>query len=86
MQVNRHHLPEELTGHMRPYQQEGVSWLAFLGEHGLHGLLADDMGLGKTLQASAILTGGIWPMLSYHRLMCLHRHFCKSAANILTVS
>ena len=32
------------------YQMEGFSWLQFLAENGLHGVLADDMGLGKTLQ------------------------------------
>ncbi|XRB22564.1 TATA-binding protein-associated factor [Pseudoscourfieldia marina] len=35
---------------LRPYQREGVAWLAFLRNAGLHGILADDMGLGKTLQ------------------------------------
>lgn len=45
--------PQEL----RPYQQEGINWLAFLRDCGLHGVLADDMGLGKTLQATAILAG-----------------------------
>jgi TATA-binding protein-associated factor len=39
---------------LRPYQQEGINWLAFLRRFGLHGVLADDMGLGKTLQAIAI--------------------------------
>ena len=34
----------------RPYQRDGISWLAFLRRFGLHGILADDMGLGKTLQ------------------------------------
>ena len=28
---------------LRPYQQEGVNWLAFLRRFGLHGVLADDM-------------------------------------------
>jgi SNF2 family DNA or RNA helicase len=35
---------------LRPYQQQGLSWLQFLRQHGLAGILADDMGLGKTLQ------------------------------------
>ena len=34
---------------LRDYQKEGISWLEFLNEMGLHGILADDMGLGKTL-------------------------------------
>lgn len=43
-------------GVLRPYQQEGVDWLAFLYEHGFHGLLADDMGLGKTVQVLAFIS------------------------------
>lgn len=42
--------PKRLRAELRPYQQEGLSWLQFLREFGLHGVLADDMGLGKTLQ------------------------------------
>lgn len=44
-----------LTGNLRRYQQEGINWLAFLKQFGLHGILADDMGLGKTLQSTAII-------------------------------
>ncbi len=44
-------LPADLTATLRPYQRQGVNWLAFLRGAGLGGLLADDMGLGKTLQA-----------------------------------
>lgn len=43
-------------GVLRPYQQEGVNWLAFLYEAGFHGILADDMGLGKTIQVLAFLS------------------------------
>jgi superfamily II DNA or RNA helicase len=50
-------LPQDLTAELRPYQREGVRWLAFLGNAGLGALLADDMGLGKTLQALAALAG-----------------------------
>lgn len=65
------HLKEKLTGfegikealpspafkgELRPYQQEGLNWLAFLYEYGFHGLLADDMGLGKTVQVLAFLS------------------------------
>lgn len=38
-------------GELRPYQVEGLSWLQFLREYELSGILADDMGLGKTVQA-----------------------------------
>ncbi|VAW46417.1 hypothetical protein MNBD_GAMMA02-318, partial [hydrothermal vent metagenome] len=47
--------PEGLHAELRPYQQEGYSWLMFLAEHQFHGLLADDMGLGKTLQTLAFI-------------------------------
>lgn len=47
--------PEGLKAALRPYQQEGLSWLQFLREFGLHGVLADDMGLGKTVQTLAHL-------------------------------
>lgn len=42
--------PPGLRATLRPYQQEGLRWLQFLREYGLHGILADDMGLGKTVQ------------------------------------
>ncbi len=47
--------PAGLKAELRPYQQEGLTWLNFLREHGLHGILADDMGLGKTVQALSLL-------------------------------
>ncbi len=45
--------PEGLKAEMRPYQLQGLSWLQFLRQQGLAGVLADDMGLGKTLQTLA---------------------------------
>lgn len=47
--------PGGLQATLRPYQLEGLGWLQFLREFGLHGILADDMGLGKTLQTIAHL-------------------------------
>jgi superfamily II DNA or RNA helicase len=41
------------AGKLRPYQEEGISWLNFLHEFELGGILADEMGLGKTVQALA---------------------------------
>ncbi len=35
---------------LRPYQEDGVKWLAHLCDLNCHPLLADEMGLGKTLQ------------------------------------
>lgn len=46
--------PRGLTASLRPYQQEGLNWLAFLWRNKLGGILADDMGLGKTLQTLAL--------------------------------
>lgn len=45
----------ELRATLRPYQLEGVRWMAQLYEQGLGACLADDMGLGKTLQTIALL-------------------------------
>ena len=47
-------LPAGLDATLRPYQQEGLDWLAFLHRNRLGGILADDMGLGKTVQALAL--------------------------------
>ena len=47
--------PVGLKAELRPYQQEGYQWLAFLYEHRFGACLADDMGLGKTIQAIALL-------------------------------
>jgi non-specific serine/threonine protein kinase len=47
--------PEGFAGELRPYQERGLGWLAFLGDLGLGACLADDMGLGKTAQLLALL-------------------------------
>lgn len=46
----------DFQGTLRPYQQLGVNWMAFLQEYGFHGILADEMGLGKTVQVLAFLS------------------------------
>lgn len=48
-------LPPKIKAMLRPYQQEGYSWLVHLAANGLGGCLADDMGLGKTLQTITLL-------------------------------
>ena len=48
-------VPSGITADLRPYQKEGLDWLAFLWSHRLGGILADDMGLGKTLQLLALI-------------------------------
>jgi len=47
--------PATLKAELREYQLEGLSWLQFLREYELGGILADDMGLGKTVQTLAHL-------------------------------
>ncbi len=47
--------PVVLHAELRPYQQDGLTWLCHLRDHGVGGVLADDMGLGKTLQTIALL-------------------------------
>ncbi|WP_345840717.1 SNF2-related protein [Bacillus sp. P14.5] len=42
--------PDTFQGELRPYQQQGMSWLLFLRRYGFGACLADDMGLGKTVQ------------------------------------
>jgi SNF2 family DNA or RNA helicase len=42
--------PESFQGKLRPYQERGAGWLAFLERWGLGACLADDMGLGKSVQ------------------------------------
>ncbi|MEP6888309.1 MAG: DEAD/DEAH box helicase [Nitrospirales bacterium] len=48
-------LPRSLQATLRPYQQDGYGWLAFLYGHRFGACLADDMGLGKTLQVICLL-------------------------------
>ena len=39
---------------MKPYQIEGMIWMANLRKVGANGILADEMGLGKTLQTISL--------------------------------
>ncbi|WP_084787896.1 DEAD/DEAH box helicase [Anaerobacillus alkalidiazotrophicus] len=48
-------LPKELNGTLRPYQQDGYSWLLNMRKIGFGACLADDMGLGKTIQTISYL-------------------------------
>ncbi len=47
--------PDGFRGSLRPYQRQGLGWLARLAELGMGGCLADDMGLGKTVQVIALV-------------------------------
>jgi len=46
-------VPRGLRAELRTYQRQGLSWMQFLREQNLAGVLADDMGLGKTVQTLA---------------------------------
>jgi SNF2 family DNA or RNA helicase len=43
-------IPSSFQGQLRPYQERGIAWFAFLERWGLGACLADDMGLGKSVQ------------------------------------
>jgi hypothetical protein len=47
--------PQGLRASLRPYQRQGLHFLAYAARIGLGAILADDMGLGKTVQALAWL-------------------------------
>ncbi|EMG35716.1 DNA/RNA helicase, superfamily II, SNF2 family [Desulfocurvibacter africanus PCS] len=48
-------IPQGLNATLRPYQQEGLSYLNFLREYEFGGILADEMGLGKTVQTLSFI-------------------------------
>ncbi|MBY6368471.1 DEAD/DEAH box helicase [Rhodococcoides corynebacterioides] len=48
-------IPSSVRATLRPYQERGVRWLAFMSSLGLGAILADDMGLGKTVQILVLL-------------------------------
>jgi superfamily II DNA or RNA helicase len=43
------------NGKLRPYQEDGVKWLIYLGQYNMGACLADEMGLGKTVQIISLL-------------------------------
>ena len=47
--------PQTLQATLRPYQENGYTWLSYMDELGFGACLADDMGLGKTVQVLAFL-------------------------------
>lgn len=49
-------VPSLLRGTLRPYQKQGLNWLASLYNNNTNGILADEMGLGKTIQTIALLS------------------------------
>ena len=57
--LERQALPTGFTAELRPYQQDGYDWLAFLYDNQLGGVLADDMGLGKTVQSLALIARAV---------------------------
>ncbi|MDO4954820.1 MAG: DEAD/DEAH box helicase [Akkermansia sp.] len=57
-------VPDSLNATLRPYQEEGFHFLAYLAVNGFGGILADDMGLGKTIQS---ITYVLWLREEYER-------------------
>ncbi|KAI5950555.1 SWR1 [Candida margitis] len=49
-------VPSLLRGTLRPYQKQGLNWLAGLFNNNTNGILADEMGLGKTIQTISLLS------------------------------
>ena len=47
--------PTAFSGTLRPYQERGLAWMAFLSGLGIGLILADDMGLGKTIELLSLL-------------------------------
>ncbi|MDF0588886.1 SNF2-related protein [Tsukamurella sp. 8F] len=54
-EIDRQDPPTKLQAELRPYQRDGLDWLAFLWDNDFGGILADDMGLGKTIQTLALI-------------------------------
>ncbi len=48
-------IPLDFHAVLRPYQEDGYTWLDYMGRLGFGACLADDMGLGKTVQVLAYL-------------------------------
>lgn len=48
-------VPKTMHATLRPYQQNGYTWLSYMDKLGFGACLADDMGLGKTVQVLAYL-------------------------------
>lgn len=57
-------VPEGLAVTLRPYQEEGFHFLAYLSVNKFGGILADDMGLGKTIQS---ITWILWLRSRYRK-------------------
>ena len=75
---------------LRPYQLDGVRWLAekYFAGHGC--ILGDEMGLGKTLQVEIIILQAtcadlLYFMQSIALLVFLHRHVGKPGPFLVLV-
>jgi SWI/SNF-related matrix-associated actin-dependent regulator of chromatin subfamily A member 5 len=47
--------PKGIKATMKPYQLSGLSFMMYLYQNGLSGILGDEMGLGKTLQTLSLI-------------------------------
>ncbi len=53
--VEEINIPKNLTGNLRPYQENGFKWLYTNTSKGFGSCMADDMGLGKTIQVLSLI-------------------------------
>ena len=75
-----------LKATLRDYQRLGLTWLQWLRETGVDGILADDMGLGKTIQVLALLVarGADGPALVVAPTSVCAKNRCRSVSLITT--
>lgn len=53
--IRKDAVPKSFRATLRPYQENGFTWLNYMQKLGFGACLADDMGLGKTVQVLAFL-------------------------------
>jgi len=60
----------EFKGVLRPYQEQGRDFLAWMTDRKLNVILADEMGLGKTVQLLALLAARLGPGTAPALVVC----------------
>lgn len=75
-------MPSDLNANLRPYQKEGIHWLAKRQNLEVGALLSDDMGLGKTLQSICIIKGRVLIVSPTSVLFNWHKELKKFRPNL----